>query len=146
MQTFRRREDPVVVEASEDGPVGADRVVARAEQRAGERTICQAGEVLLRNIAGKQMLVREVVVDLQTPRIQLAARSDDTQVILLHAAAARLRNDGQDVLADGAEPGLRDDVAGEWLAGHRVVDETRKQFGEISLALPGGRHVEKPGR
>src|SRR5206468_4696562 len=78
--------------------------------------------------------------------IQFAAGSDDTQVILLQAAAGRLRNDGKDVLADAAEPGLRDDVARERFAGHRVVDEAGKQFGEISLALLGGRHVEKPGR
>src|SRR5213594_481015 len=141
MQTCRRREDPVVVETSEDGSVGADRVITRAEQRVRERTIRQAAEVLLRNIAGKQVLVREVVVDLQTPRIQLAAGSDDTQVILLQAAAGRLRNNGKNILADGAEPGLRDDVAGECLTGRRVVDEARKQFGKVSLALLGGRHV-----
>src|SRR5215510_9073211 len=147
MQVERWRDYVVVIETREDRPVARIGCGVRALQRLRQRAVLQRAQILPGIEEVEQVLVGEVVIDFEAPRILFGGGRRGSQIIVLQARSRRLWNQRQNISGDIAEPVLRNDIARERLSGDGVVYQSaRQQFGKISLALQRGWHRPEPGR
>src|SRR5262249_7364872 len=134
MQVERRRNYIIVIETREDRPVARIGCGVRALQRLRQRAVLQRAQILPGIEEVEQMLISEVVIDFEAPRILFGSGRRGRQIIVLQARSRRLWNQRQNISGDIAEPILRNDIARERLSGDGIIYQlARKQFGEISL-------------